>query len=442
MAKAATLNIDIVASAEKALGAFDKVKEHASGSWSAMKVGATVAAGAVLGALGEATKAAAEHEAGVSKLAQAYKNAGVSTKGMSGALEEIDAASRKTGQSAEDNIAAYTVLITATRNTAKAHSELGTAEDLAAYKGISVKEAAMDITRAQEGNTRALKEMGIATTDAAGHQLSATAIMARLTQAVHGQADAFGQTAEGQMARYKESIDQAKIAVGEAFLPVLKSLLTMLQPIFTWMSRNQAIVSLVAKVIAVAAGVILGLNIALRAWAAIQAVVNVLLDANPIGLVVLAIAGLIAAVVLVVRNWRFFWQIIQDVWHALQVAGAWILAHWPMIIGAMFGPLGILIGYLATSKRAVNDLLAALKDIGHAVSDALGWLGKIPSGAGSILGKLNPFSLPGGSGPAVTPMYLTVYATPGADLPETVYQALRDYQRRHVRPELRPLFGG
>jgi hypothetical protein len=442
MAKAATLNIDIVASAEKALGAFDKVKEHASGSWSAMKVGATVAAGAVLGALGEATKAAAEHEAGVSKLAQAYKNAGVSTKGMSGALEEIDAASRKTGQSAEDNIAAYTVLITATRNTAKAHSELGTAEDLAAYKGISVKEAAMDITRAQEGNTRALKEMGIATTDSSGKQLSATAIMARLTQAVHGQADAFGQTAEGQMARYKESIDQAKIAVGEAFLPVLKSLLNMLQPIFTWMSRNQAIVSLVAKVIAIAAGVILGLNIALRAWAAIQAVVNILLDANPIGLVVLAIAGLVAAVVLVVRHWSIFKGAIADVWQWLQNLGAWIQAHWKIIVDVLLGPMGLLITNFTNIKNVIYDVISALEQVGRAVSDALGWLGKIPSGAGSILGKLNPFSLPGGSGPAVTPMYLTVYATPGADLPETVYQALRDYQRRHVRPELRPIFGG
>jgi hypothetical protein len=34
-----------------------------------------------------------------------------------------------------------------------------------------------------------------------------------------------------------------------------------------------------------------------------------------------------------------------------------------------------------------------------------------------------------------------VNATPGSDLPEVVYQALRDYQRRHVRPELSPMFG-
>jgi hypothetical protein len=88
----------------------------------------------------------------------------------------------------------------------------------------------------------------------------------------------------------------------------------------------------------------------------------------------------------------------------------------------------------------IMAVIAALEAVGRAVSDALGWLGKLPSSAGSILGKLNPFSLPGG-GPAPTPVFIQVNATPGSDLPEVVYQALRDYQRRHVRPELRPVFG-
>jgi hypothetical protein len=117
------------------------------------------------------------------------------------------------------------------------------------------------------------------------------------------------------------------------------------------------------------------------------------------------------------------------------------MAHWRIIIDVMLGPLGLLISNFQTVENVINDVLKALEKVGRAVSDALGWLGKIPKGAGSILGKLNPFSLPGGGGPAPTPMNFTIYATPGADLPETVYQALRDYQRRHVRPELRPIFG-
>ena len=91
---------------------------------------------------------------------------------MHGSLEEIETGLRETGQSTEDNITAYTKLVTVTHDTAKAHSELATAEDLAAFKGVSVTDAADAINNATQGNTQALKEMGIATTDAAGKALS------------------------------------------------------------------------------------------------------------------------------------------------------------------------------------------------------------------------------------------------------------------------------
>jgi phage-related minor tail protein len=438
--KAATLNIDIVATAEKALSEFDKVKEKSTGSFSAMKVGATVASGAIIAGLTEATKSAAEHEAGVAKLDTAYKNAGISTDDMKGSLEEIEKQSRRTGQGTEDNIAAYTQLVTATRSTTKAHEELATAQDLAALKGISVSEAAMDITRAAGGNTRALKEMGIATKDTAGHQLSTQAIMEKLTAAVHGQADAFGDTAQGQMARFHESLDQTKEKIGEALLPALQSVLNILQPVFAWLTNNTALLQVLAPIIATVAGVVVALTLAMKVWTAVQWAVNLAMEANPIGIVIAAIAALIAIVVVVVHNWQFFQNIINDVWGALRGAGDWILSNWPLIVGALFGPIGIAVAYFLSMKNGINDIVDALERVGHAVSDALGWLGKLPSSAGSLLGKLNPFSLAAPAGAQPTMMVFNITATPGADLPETVYQALRDYQRRHVRPELRPLF--
>ena len=198
MAKAATLNIDIAATADKALEAFDKVKEKSSASWSAMKVGATVAAGAVLAGLGEATKAAAEHEAGVAKLTQAYKNAGLSTDDLHGSLEELRRQSRKTGQSAEDNLAAYTKLITVTHNTATAHQELATAQDLAAYKGVQCGHRGGRHHQSQRGQHPGPQRDGHRHHRRGRETASHTAIMAKLTAAVHGQADAFGQTAAGR----------------------------------------------------------------------------------------------------------------------------------------------------------------------------------------------------------------------------------------------------
>ena len=445
MAKAATLNIDIVASAEKAKEAFDQVKEKASSSFGGMATAAAGAATVVLGVLGDATKAAAEHQVSVSKLAVAYKNAGVPAKGMNDALEEIDASSRKTGTSTEDNIAAYTKLVTVTHSATAAHEDLATAQDLAAYKGTSVATAADAIAKASVGNTRALKDMGIATTDAAGKQLSHTVIMEKLTAAVHGQADAFGKTAVGQMASYKESLDQTKVAVGTALLPALGAIINMLQPLFTWLSKNTGLLKALAPILAIAAGAIIGVTVAMRAWAAVQAVLNAVMSANPIGLVVLAIAGLVLGVVEAYKHFAVVRQAVADVWQILKDIAAWITAHWRIIVDLLLGPLGVLLTHLSDVKRAVDDLLAALERVGDAVSKALGWLGKLPKAGSKILGgleSLNPFSLPApASSAAGTPVIIQVTATPGSNLPEVVYDALKAYQRRHGRPELAPLFG-
>lgn len=440
MAKAAVLDIVIEATSDKAVEAFDKVKEKASGSYSALKVGAVVAATAVVGVLGAATAAAAEHEASVAKLEQAYKNAGVSTADMHDQLEQIDASSRKTGQSTEDNIAAYTKLVTVTKDTSKAHQELGIAQDLAAYKGVSVATAADAIIKANEGNTRALKEMGIATTDASGKQLSHTAIMAKLTDAVHGQAAAFGGTAKGEMARYNESIEQAKVAVGEALLPALKSLLGMLQPVFTWLSNNQKIMQKLAPIVAILAGGVLAVAAALKVWSIIQAIVNALMTANPIGLVIAALVILVGGVYEAYKHFKVFRDVVNDVWSVIKWLANWVVAHWKLIVDVLLGPVGVLLTNLKTVKQVIADIVHALEDIGSAVSKALGWLGKIPKGVGGIVSKINPFSVAPAPGPAPTTMVFQITATPGSDLPEVVYDALRDYQRRHVRPELAPIF--
>ena len=147
MAKAAVLDIVIEATADKATWRRStRSKRKAPGPTRRLKVGAVAAAGAVIAGLGEATNAVrpAARSIGVAKLEQAYKNAGVSTDDDEiESLEEIDKSSRKTGQSTEDNIAAL-------HETGDRHpqhhqgprQDLAVAQDLAAYKGISVASAA------------------------------------------------------------------------------------------------------------------------------------------------------------------------------------------------------------------------------------------------------------------------------------------------------------
>jgi TP901 family phage tail tape measure protein len=123
-------------------------------------------------------------------------------------------------------------------------------------------------------------------------------------------------------------------------------------------------------------------------WTAAQWLLNVALNANPIGLAVIAILALIAAVVIITKKWN----------------------EWGTIIGVVLGPIGmvlLVIGAIANNweniKKAFTDggLIAGLKMIGITLLDVvlsplqaiLNLLGKIPgmgflSKGGDAINKL------------------------------------------------------
>lgn len=69
--------------------------------------------------------------------------------------------------------------------------------------------------------------------------------------------------------------------------------------------------------------VMLAITIATRAWAAVQALLNIALTANPIGLIIAAIAGLVAGIVLLYNRNETFRKIVQVTWAAIKnVIGA------------------------------------------------------------------------------------------------------------------------
>ncbi|GMA59736.1 hypothetical protein GCM10025859_01760 [Alicyclobacillus fastidiosus] len=108
-----------------------------------------------------------------------------------------------------------------------------------------------------------------------------------------------------------------------------------------------AYVANVAKTIAVKTAQ-LAVAAASKTWAAMQWLVNAAMDANPIGIVILAIAALVAAVVLVVTHWKTCVQWLQNAWNWFKHLGvaaqsaialimpivgipAMIIAHWGQI---------------------------------------------------------------------------------------------------------------
>ena len=118
--------------------------------------------------------------------------------------------------------------------------------------------------------------------------------------------------------------------IGDKAVPALKSA-------FEWAEKNTGTLkvlgivlgSVAATVLLVTAGlkaynaIVLIIRAATIAWTALQWLLNVALNANPIGLVVLAVAALIAIGILLWKNW-------DKVVHGLGVAWDWI---WDKLVG-------------------------------------------------------------------------------------------------------------
>jgi hypothetical protein len=116
---------------------------------------------------------------------------------------------------------------------------------------------------------------------------------------------------------------------------------------------------------------------ATKAWAAVQVVLNVVMTANPIGIIVLAIVGLVAAFVLAYRNSDRFRAIVQT---GMALAKAAILG---LVAGAKAAFEGLKNAFTAVKTAVTNVLVGAFR---FAVGAVLGYLGFIINGAARAFG--------------------------------------------------------
>ena len=108
---------------------------------------------------------------------------------------------------------------------------------------------------------------------------------------------------------------------------------------------TRAIVAGIAGVVAFAASIWTGAVPALAAFAAGVWATTVAMLANPLTWIVLGIVALIAAVVLAVKHWDKIKAVavgaIDAIRGAVQWAWNWIKGNWPLLVGILLGPFGI-----------------------------------------------------------------------------------------------------
>jgi hypothetical protein len=440
---------------------------------------AALPAAAALGALGiaaiGATKAAAEDAAQQEHLAATLeRTAGATTAQVKATEDWIAKTARATGVADDELRPALENIVTATGDITKSQKLMGQALDISAATGKDLSTVSAAIAKGYQGQTTALGRLVPGLSEGAKKSKDFAVIMAELQQKTGGAAADAAGTAAGQFKTLTMEIGELQEKLGAALLPVLDAVMPMLLQLSDFAQQNSTAIQILVAVIAALAGAILVANVAMKvyataqlaikaataAWTAAQWLLNAALNANPIGLVVLAIAALTAGIIIAYRHSATFRDVVQGAFGAIKtaidsVAGAfrtllgaassafaWITAHWQLALFA-FGPIGAAIYAIVTNfhtleavaKSVAGAVSTAIRKIGDAidyvvgkVEDLIGWLGRIHVPHIDLPG---PFAASSGagvgarstsSGRASTPITVNVY---GAIDPEGTARAIR-----------------
>jgi len=201
----------------------------------------------------------------------------------------------------------------------------GLASDVASFNNAEPDEVIQAMGAALRGEAEPMRRFGVLLNDAVlkqealalgiydgngaltDQQKILAAQQAILKQTTDAQGD-FARTSEGlanQTRIMKAQFEDVKAELGAALLPVVLAILPVFAKLADFVGDNTELVLALAAVIGGLSAAIVVANFAMKAWAAAQAIAtaaqwafNVALSANPIGLVVIAVAALVAGLVI------------------------------------------------------------------------------------------------------------------------------------------------
>ncbi|GAB1642526.1 hypothetical protein [Krasilnikovia sp. MM14-A1259] len=157
------------------------------------------------------------------------------------------------------------------------------------------------------------------------------------------------------------------------------------------LTRARAVIGMVAQKVATVAT-----TVVTRAYTAVQWLLNVAMDANPLGLIVLALAAVAAGLYLLWTHSATFRKIVtgafNTVWGAIKTGWNWIKKNWPLLLGILTGPIGWAVLAITKNWTKIKNGATTVKDWIVARFDALTtWFGKLPGRIGKALSGLGRF---------------------------------------------------
>lgn len=371
---------------DKALGDQKTSTERWAGGFSKAAVVATAALTGIV-ALGAVwTKQAMEDQAGQAKLATSLRNTAGATKAQIAAAESwITAQGKALGVTDDQLRPALQTLAVATGDVGKAQKLAALAMDISAARGIPVETAANAIAKAYVGQTTSLNKLVPGMDQAIVKSGDFTKVQAELARVTGGQAATAANTAAGQVARLKVAFSETTEGIGAALLPVLNTLLPIVQTVATAFQDHANILGPLVVMVAGFAAAIVAVSYAMKAYAVIQKVItglskawaaitravaiaqwlmNVAMSANPIGLIVIAVIAVIAVFILM---WKKF---------------AWFRDGIKGVLSAILKPFQMYFGLI---KKSIQIVIDAVKWVWDKLKGLGGFIAKLFGGGSKTL---------------------------------------------------------
>ena len=471
---------------DKALGSTMSTSEKMGAGVKKAALPAAVALGAIAVAAVDATKAAMadaaaqEHLSGVLK-----RTAGATDKTVKATEDWISGVTRATGVTDDELRPAMETLVTATGDVGKAQKDMQAALDISAASGKDLESVSKAIALAHTGQTAKLEKLVPGLSAASKESDDMNMIMEELAKTTGGAMAESADTAAGQMKIMQAQTGELKESLGAALLPVVETLIPIMVKLADVASENTGVIKVLVGVVAVLAGGILAVNAAMKlyaagsaivkaatvAWTGVQWLLNAALNANPLGLIILALAAIAGGIYLAYTRSETFRRIVGDAMdvvkgavqgldrafdallNAARAAFNWVTDHWKLALFA-FGPIGAAVYLISENFERIKNWANYAKDaiinfiraVTEPIKDLMELIGRIKLPKFPNTRLPGPFSLPApamaaagvsstkagarAASGAGSPLTINVY---GAIDPEGTARAIRRVLQGHER---------
>lgn len=371
----------------------------AEGGWAKAGKGieaAAVPAAAALGAIGAASYVAVQKASDLGETFNAVNktfgdSAGVITKYGETAAETAGLSQRAFQEMATSTGAMLTNMGYSTEEAANSTIALTErAADMASVFNTDVETALGAINAGLRGESEPLRAFGVGLSDAAvkakamemglydgkgalDASAKALATEALVLEQTNKYAGDFADTSDS-MANKQRTVqattENLAASFGQALVPYMEAALEIGLKIVEWAGENQKALQILVGVVAAFSAAILVANVAMKAyvaaqtaikvattiWTGVQWLLNAALTANPIGLVIAAIALLIAGIVLAYKKSDTFRELVDGLWRILK--GSVVVAF-----EAVSKAISVLVGWLQKAWDWIKKVLDKLGDI-------------------------------------------------------------------------------